>query len=89
MDFMAESVGYNTQPFPKKSTETGRIIKMGNRTDCALIELIDNWGYTLSMYRPSNAIVKTFPFNSVRKRMITIIRNNSGVGLRVFVKGAS
>ena len=65
------------------------MIKNGNKTDCALIEMIDNWGYSLSLYRPSDRILRTIPFNSDRKMMCTVIINQSSAGYRVFVKGAS
>ena len=62
---------------------------MGNRTECALVELMDNFGFPLSSYRPSDKIVRVIPFNSKRKKMFAIVYNQKTQGLRVFVKGAS
>ena len=87
MDTLAESIGYNTLAYPLKSKQTGKLVKDGNKTDCAMIELIDNWGYPLQMYRPSDSILRSLPFNSVRKRMTTIVKTNRGI--RIYAKGAS
>lgn len=51
------------------------MIKNGNKTDCALIELTDNWGYPLYAFRPSDKIIRIIPFNSNRKKMATIVLN--------------
>jgi Ca2+ transporting ATPase len=76
-EILAEAIGFNTLPFPKKSSETGKMIKNGNKTDCALIEFIDSWGFGLANYRPSDRILKVVPFSSSRKKMTTIVSNQS------------
>ncbi|CAD8083816.1 unnamed protein product [Paramecium primaurelia] len=85
-ELLAESVTFNSTAYPTK-TDTGNFIQTGNKTECALLELTDKFGYSISLYRPTDKIVKVLPFSSRRKKMATVIYYKGF--LRVFVKGAS
>lgn len=54
-----------------------------------MLEMMDNLGYPLSQYRPSDKILKIVPFSSSRKCMITCVFHKRTQGVRIYVKGAS
>ena len=63
---------------------------MGNKTECALLDLVRKWGGSYDQIRqdiPEAKLVKVFTFNSARKMMSTIIQRDDG--FRVYTKGAS
>ena len=63
---------------------------MGNKTECALLDLVQKWGGSYDQIRsdvPEGKLVKVYTFNSARKMMSTIIQRDDGY--RVYTKGAS
>lgn len=63
---------------------------MGNKTECALLDLVGKWGGSYDQIRqdyPEGRLVKVYTFNSARKMMSTIIQRDDGY--RVYTKGAS
>ncbi len=64
--------------------------QVGNKTECALLGLVQNWGGSYDKIRqdiPEGKLVKVYTFNSARKMMSTIIQRDDGY--RVYTKGAS
>ena len=63
---------------------------MGNKTECALLDLVLKWGGSYETIRqnfPEKRLVKVYTFNSARKMMSTIIQRDDGY--RLYTKGAS
>lgn len=63
---------------------------MGNKTECALLDLVLKWGGSYDEIReqiPEDKLVKVYTFNSARKMMSTIIQRDEGY--RLYTKGAS
>ncbi|XP_013876791.1 plasma membrane calcium-transporting ATPase 1 isoform X1 [Austrofundulus limnaeus] len=81
---------YTTKIMPPEK-EGGLPRQVGNKTECALL------GLSLDLHRdyqairnqiPEESIFKVYTFNSARKSMSTVLRNNDG-SYRMFSKGAS
>lgn len=65
--------------------------QVGNKTECALLGFVLDLKQDYEKIRaeiPEEKLFKVYTFNSVRKSMTTVIRNESG-GFHVFSKGAS
>lgn len=78
----------NSGAFPIKNKQTNLFEQVGNKTECALLEIADRFGYSYENYRPSDKILKILPFNSARKKMTTIYQIDQN-RVRCFLKGAS
>lgn len=61
--------------------------QIGNKTECALLEMAYNFGYDYKKWRNRDKIRKIFPFSSQEKKMATIYEDEKGK-LLCFVKGA-
>ena len=64
---------------------------MGNKTECALLGLVERLGKSYKQIRddnPEESLHKVYTFNSVRKSMSTVVKTPDG-GFRVYTKGAS
>jgi len=64
----------NSSANPKFVQERGqplRIDQIGNKTECALLEVAYRMGYDYEKFRNRDRIKKTFPFSSERKKMAT------------------
>lgn len=59
----------------------------GNKTECALLEMLYRMGVDYKHLRLPERVIKTFPFSAAHKMMGTVFRDDSGAEL-VFVKGA-
>lgn len=73
-----------------KKDEGGLPKQIGNKTECALLGLVQAWGGSYDEIRkeiPEDDLVKVYTFNSARKMMSTIIKRKDGY--RVYTKGAS
>ncbi|CAD8122135.1 unnamed protein product [Paramecium sonneborni] len=89
IELMGESICYNSNAFPEKDPQTNKWIQIGNKTECALLECADNFGYNFNQYRPSDKVLRQIPFNSKRKKMSTAVLNQKTQYIRVYTKGAS
>lgn len=70
------------------------LVKVGNRTECALLELCSHLGANYNRIRSEQKVVRRFPFSSDRKRMSTLVFNpgdslDGVMCTRLFVKGAA
>ncbi|KAL4435781.1 hypothetical protein ABPG74_015749 [Tetrahymena malaccensis] len=83
----SECACLNSSANPTKNS-LGKFEQIGNKTECALLELADTLGYNYVKVRQQNQIIRTIPFSSSRKKMTVLIRlpNNR---IRIYVKGAS
>ena len=83
------SVCNNSNANPIITHQKGSIAieQIGNKTECALIEMAYRMGYDYKKFRNKDHIVKIFPFSSERKKMATIYQDDKGA-IYVFVKGA-
>ena len=51
----------------------GETIRVGNRTECALLQLVMDLGGSIEALRESQFTLRTHPFSSERKRMSTLV----------------
>ena len=80
----------NSSANPKFIQERGQALKIdqiGNKTECALLEVAYRMGYDYEKFRNRDRIKKIFPFSSEKKKMATCYEDDKGK-LYVFVKGA-
>ena len=80
----------NSSANPKFVQERGQPLKIdqiGNKTECALLEVAYRMGYDYEKFRNRDRIKKIFPFSSEKKKMATCYEDDKGK-LYVFVKGA-
>lgn len=78
----------NVQP---PETKGGLLKQVGNKTECALLGFVNALGHDYEAIRiamPEEKFVKVYTFNSERKSMSTVIREENG-NYRLFTKGAS
>ena len=61
--------------------------QVGNKTDCALLEMAFRMGYDYKKFRNRDQMAKIFPFSSEKKKMATVYNDDKGTQY-VFVKGA-
>ncbi|GAB4816684.1 hypothetical protein N2152v2_003730 [Parachlorella kessleri] len=69
--------------------EKGSVEFVGNRTECALLVMIQKWGEDYKAVRDlyHDKIAEVYGFSSERKMASVLVRNGSGY--RLYVKGAS
>ena len=80
----------NSSANPKFIEERGqplRVDQIGNKTECALMEVAYRMGYDYEKFRNRDRIKKTFPFSSAKKKMATCYEDDKGK-MYLFVKGA-
>lgn len=65
----------------------GRVEFVGNRTECALLMMIRNWGCNYKQVRESNPVEKLYGFTSDRKMASALLKE--GTALRLHNKGAA
>lgn len=66
--------------------EIGKNQQIGNKTECATLELAYRLGYDYKKVRNKDKIIVSYPFASARKKMTTIYQAEDGI--YVFCKGA-
>ena len=66
--------------------EIGKNQQIGNKTECATLELAFRLGYDYKKIRNKDNIMVSYPFSSARKKMTTIYQADDGI--YVFCKGA-
>lgn len=74
----------------KSKDDAGLPKQVGNKTECALLDLVLKWGGSYEDIRrtfPESRLVKVYTFNSARKMMSVIIQRDDGY--RLYTKGAS
>ncbi|XP_056300703.1 plasma membrane calcium-transporting ATPase 1-like [Pseudoliparis swirei] len=94
LDLLVHGIGvncaYTTKIMPPEK-ESGLARQVGNKTECALL------GLCLSLHRdyqtirnqfPEESLFKVYTFNSTRKSMSTVLKNQDG-SYRMYSKGAS
>lgn len=81
------SVCVNSDARPKKGNN-GEFEQIGNKTECALLEVADKLGFDYEKIRGEDKVKRSIPFSSKRKMMTTIWEVESGKG-HVYTKGAS
>ena len=74
----------------------GGILKVGNRTECALLQLVESLGVSYAQVREACAprVTSQVPFSSDRKRMSTLVESRGGgergeATARLHLKGAA
>ena len=83
------SVTNNSNANPKivRSGSDLVIDQIGNKTECALLEMAFRMGYDYKKFRNRDQQLKVFPFSSEKKKMATTYMDDKGLKY-VFVKGA-
>ncbi|KAI3375629.1 hypothetical protein L3Q82_003943 [Scortum barcoo] len=94
LDLLIQGIGVNcayTSKIMPSEREGGLPCQVGNRTECALL------GFSCDLRRdyqtirdqfPEEKLFKVYTFNSARKSMSTVLKNDDG-SYRMFSKGAS
>lgn len=80
----------NSNANPKFVQDKGNSLKIeqiGNKTECALLEVAYRMGYDYEKFRNRDRIRKILPFSSEKKKMATVYEDEKGK-IYVFVKGA-
>eukprot|EP00743_Colponemidia_sp_Colp-15_P000130 GILK01000149.1.p1 GENE.GILK01000149.1~~GILK01000149.1.p1 ORF type:complete len:1077 (+),score=234.49 GILK01000149.1:103-3333(+) len=85
---LCEGIACNSTASIRMNPETHRMDHIGNKTECALLQLCANFGFNYEQIREKYAIEHVYSFSSARKRMSTVVKLADG-RFRVFVKGAS
>ena len=69
---------------------------MGNQTECALLDFVNNSLIKLERVDQSyetiksqNKVLKMYPFNSTTKKMTVVVETEYQKKVRIFTKGAS
>ncbi|CAF0846707.1 unnamed protein product [Brachionus calyciflorus] len=95
-ELISESISVNTNytsRIEQTKVENELPKQIGNKTECALLGLVNELGGNFEMVRkefPNDQFVKVYTFNSARKMMSTIVRNKSNPNsFRLYSKGAS
>lgn len=76
----------NANPIIQEVDGVRTIDQIGNKTDCALLELAYILGFDFRKIRNSDQVIKIYPFSSETKSMTSIINDNKKV--MIFSKGA-
>jgi Ca2+-transporting ATPase len=88
-DLINMSVALNSTAFEQTDKETGLITFIGSKTECALLEMCAEQGWTSAKdLRDANEPEHIFPFSSMQKSSGAVIRLPNGQ-FRLLVKGAS
>lgn len=66
----------------------GKFKQIGNKTECALLEMAYKFGYNYIEIRESTKAINTIPFSSQRKRMSVIFYHPQKQRYYLFSKGA-
>jgi Ca2+ transporting ATPase len=86
-DLLSAGIALNSDAQPKVS-KTGVFEQIGNKTECALIEMSYKLGNDFREIRKSEDIISTVPFSSERKRMSVICKLTKRNKYYIFSKGA-
>lgn len=65
---------------PSLGAGAGELVKIGNRTECAILEMAHGLGGDMSPSAQQDHVLKAFPFSSERKRMSTLVAIPKGEG---------
>mmetsp|Transcript_14750 Transcript_14750/g.31607 ORF Transcript_14750/g.31607 Transcript_14750/m.31607 type:complete len:1093 (-) Transcript_14750:140-3418(-) len=83
---IAQSIAVNTQANLQKKDD-GTVDHLGSKTECALLQLVENWGLDYNKLRTDSPPAKIYLFNSAKKRMSTTTDLGNDVH-RLHCKGA-
>jgi Ca2+ transporting ATPase len=88
LKLLSLSICVNSNANPRITQHNNKIEseQIGNKTECALLEMAYKFGFDYKLYRNPERILKIFPFSSERKKMTTIFRDDKAV--YAFSKGA-
>ena len=87
-----ESIAVNSTAFEDKEPETEKVVFVGNKTESALLRMVQDLGY--EPYQKvrdrfgGQRTVQVIPFSSERKAMGVVVRLDNGK-YRLYIKGAS
>ncbi|RIA95340.1 PMCA-type calcium-translocating P-type ATPase [Glomus cerebriforme] len=97
-DILVQGIVINSSAFEDKD-EDGKIVFVGSKTECALLEFSKLFGVDYRDIRAATKPIKVYPFSSERKTMTSVIKLSSAGSshgkapatndYRVHVKGAS
>ncbi|CAI2162977.1 16735_t:CDS:10 [Funneliformis geosporum] len=97
-DTLIQGISINSSAFEDKD-ENGKVVFIGSKTECALLEFSKSFGIDYREIRSNNKALKVYPFASKRKTMTTVTKLTSTssshgkspatADYRIHVKGAS
>lgn len=83
---LSYGISLNSDAHPIK--KEGKFEQIGNKTQCALLEMIYKWGYHYDEIRKEVKRINIAPFSSDRKRMSVIYYLDKTHRYYIFSKGA-
>mmetsp|Transcript_12255 Transcript_12255/g.42510 ORF Transcript_12255/g.42510 Transcript_12255/m.42510 type:complete len:1092 (+) Transcript_12255:149-3424(+) len=86
-DLLAKNMALNSDANLSMG-KNGRIEHLGNKTECALLQFVEQLGHNYKSLRDGQPVLHRFHFTSASKRMSTAVREGEGKQ-RLHVKGAS
>ena len=93
LDLIALNLCLNSTADIKWDSKVNLWEQIGNKTECALLQLVETLGFSYSQVRASQTLIHSFPFSSLRKCSSVIVSlqsvSDSTCPYRVYVKGAS
>ena len=87
LENLCEAICLNSSS-TRKSLPNGKKELIGSKTECSLLEYCDSLAYDFEAIKNPENVIKTIPFSSKRKKMMTVCKVQ-GNKYRVYVKGAS
>lgn len=87
-DILADGISINSKAHLLLKEDQETIQFIGNRTECALLMMLRNWGMEYKPIRKTADVVKLFQFTSERKMSSVVVKKASGK-LMLFSKGAA
>ena len=85
-DLLAESIAINSNAYMTVKEDSTTPEYVGSSSECALLQMLPNYGFDYKKIREDYPIVILHEFDSTRKRMSTIVNKNGQH--RVYEKGA-
>lgn len=84
---VAEGIACNSQAGLQHLPD-GKVEHLGSKTECALLQLVEDWGISYGDIRAEKPSSRIYLFDSTKKRMSTTIDLADGKTTRLFTKGA-
>ena len=95
LDLFVKGVAINSTAYQTKTSEIKKVGKkmekiekvefVGSSSECALLQLLEPWGYDYEKVRKETNVLHVHEFSSARKKMSTIVKEGDVV--RAYMKG--
>ncbi|CAG9317273.1 unnamed protein product [Blepharisma stoltei] len=85
VNLLVECISRNSTAFINNKNQKHDLV--GNRTECALLMMLTQWGFDYHAFRNPEHLIAQFAFNPRTKRMTTVYDSENGEAI-VYSKGA-